>query len=109
MPLEAKIEKLSQDAAIVKVSGSMTLGTALKMLDSQVQTLVRGETLALTIDLSGVDFIDSAGLGLLVHTYGLLEAKQGTLRLCGPQPRVSAVLNMTRTNTFLTIDEVCGS
>ena len=46
----------------------------------------------LTIDLSGVDFMDSSGLGLILGRAALCEEMGATLRLLHPGPRVSRVL-----------------
>jgi anti-anti-sigma factor len=48
--------------------------------------------------------VDSAGLGMLMYAYGLLNDKKGVLRLCGVAPRVLSLLQMTKTDTFLPID-----
>ena len=37
----------------------------------------------LVLDLSGVPFADSAGLGLLLHAFGRMGERWGSLRLCG--------------------------
>jgi anti-anti-sigma factor len=54
--------------------------------------------------MRGVDYVDSAGLGLLVHTFGLLNGKGGTLRICCVQPRLRAMLHTTKTDTILAVD-----
>jgi anti-sigma B factor antagonist len=104
MPLDVKIENLPDRTVVVTLSGSMTLGSSLKMVESQVRQALSDEVAHLVIDLSAVDFVDSAGLGVIVHTYGLMSEKGGTLRLCGVQPRVRSLLQMTRTESFLSID-----
>ena len=46
----------------------------------------------------------SAGLGMIVYTYGALREKSGTLRLGGVAPRVESLLKLTKTDTYLAID-----
>ncbi|MGB6134213.1 MAG: STAS domain-containing protein [Acidobacteriaceae bacterium] len=104
MPLSATIESLPDRVSVVTLTGSMTLGSSLKMVDAQVQQALAGGVTALVFDLTGVDYSDSAGLGLLVYTQGLMQEKGGQFRLCGLSPRVLSLLEMTRTNTFLSID-----
>jgi anti-anti-sigma factor len=53
------------------------------------------------IDLSGCTYVDSAGLGTLLHTYGLLTERQGQLRLCGVNQRVEDLIVMTHTDALL--------
>lgn len=104
MLLEARIETLPESTAVITLSGSMTLGTALKLVDAQMQQALANGIVCLVLDLTAVDYVDSAGLGVLVHTYGLINQKGGWLRLCGAQPRVLSLLQMTKTDLFLPVD-----
>lgn len=104
MPLSATIEKLPEATAVVTLSGHMTLGSSLKVADSQINGAIADGVNRMVIDLSEVDYVDSAGLGMLVYTYGALSEKNGGLRLCGVCPRVLSLLQLTKTDTFLGID-----
>jgi anti-sigma B factor antagonist len=104
MQVNATIEKLPNDTAIVTLSGHLTLGTSLKLADSQINTAIAKGVTRMVIDLAAVDFVDSAGLGMLVYVYGTLNEKNGVLRLCSVAPRVLSLLRLTKTDTFLTID-----
>jgi anti-anti-sigma factor len=104
MPVEARIELLPGDAAVFTLTGAMTMGKPLKAVEGQLQNAVASGIVHMVLDLHGVDYADSAGLGLLVHTFGLLNERHGTLRLCGIQPRLRAMLHTTRTDTILTLD-----
>lgn len=101
------VEQLPGGKAIIVVTGTLTLGTSLKVLDSQIQNLVAGDVKDIQLDLSGVEYADSGGLGLLVHTYGRLNAKQGTLRLTGVRPRVLELIRLTKMDTILVIESTC--
>lgn len=104
MILTANIENLSANTAVVTFSGPLTLGTSLKMVDSQVQKAIENGVTRMVFDLSGVDFVDSAGLGMVVCTYGALNEKQGAFRLCGVCTRVQSLLKLTHTDSFIHID-----
>jgi stage II sporulation protein AA (anti-sigma F factor antagonist) len=104
MLMTATIEKLADATAVVTLSGPLTLGTSLKLADAQVQTAIAEGVSKMVVDLTSVDFIDSAGLGMLVCTYGALNEKSGALRLCGVAPRVLKLLELTKTDGFLPID-----
>lgn len=105
MPANATIEKFPNDTAVVTLTGQLTLGTSLKLADSQINAAIANGVTKMVIDLKGVDFVDSVGLGLLVYAYGTLNEKNGTLRLCGVAPRILLLFRITRTDTFLVIDE----
>lgn len=104
MPLNATIEKLPPSTAIVALAGQMSLGTSLKVADSQIQGLIADGVNKLVVDLTAVDYMDSAGLGLIVFVFGTLREKNGSLRICGVAPRLQSLLKLTKTDTFLDID-----
>ena len=66
----------------------MTLGSSLQLIDSQINAAITEGVTSMVIDLTAVDYLDSAGLGMLMYTYGTLNGKNGSLRLCGVAPRV---------------------
>ena len=105
MQLSVEIEKQVEGTAVVTLSGGMTLGTSLKVADSQINMAIEGGVTKMVIDLTGVDYVDSAGLGMLVYIYGRLNEKGGALRMCGVAPRILSLLKITKTDTFLQIDE----
>jgi anti-sigma B factor antagonist len=104
MLMTTTIERLPENTAIVTFPGPLTLGTSLKMAESQVQASIADGVTRMVFDLSSVDYVDSAGLGLLVYIRGALNEKNGTFRLCGVTPRVLSLLSLTKTDTFLAID-----
>ncbi|HKF48792.1 MAG TPA: STAS domain-containing protein [Terracidiphilus sp.] len=101
MLTSSTIEQLPDGKAVITLTGRLSAGSSLKVLDSQVQNLIDGGLLHLVLDISGVDFADSAGLGLLIHTYGRLNEKQGTIKLKGVQPQIAELLRLTKLDTFL--------
>ncbi len=105
MPLLASIERLPNNVAVVTLQGALTLGTSLKIADSQIQGAIADGVTRLVLDLEGVNYIDSAGLGLIVYAYGILNDKQGVLRICGATSQVQSLLHITKTDTFLAVDE----
>jgi anti-sigma B factor antagonist len=104
MPVEALMERLPGDTAVFTITGAMTMGASLKAVEEQIRGALGGGIRHLVLDLHGVEYTDSAGLGLLVHTFGQVNERGGSLRLCGIQPRLRAMLHTTKTDTILTLD-----
>jgi anti-sigma B factor antagonist len=104
MPVSASIEKHPDGCAVVVFTGQITLGSSLSLADSQIRALITSGERKIVFDLSGVESVDSAGLGMLIYAYGSLKAKGGNLRLCGVAPRVQSLLELTNMNTLLAID-----
>ena len=104
MPVTASIEQHPDGSTVVVFTGPITLGSSLSLVDSQVRSLISSGARLIVFDLSGVESVDSAGLGMLIYAYGSLAAKGGKLRLCGVAPRVQSLLELTKMNTLLAID-----
>lgn len=50
----------------------------------------------LIVNLSDVRFVDSSGLGSLVSGFKNASARNGSLKLCGLQPQVKSMFELTR-------------
>jgi anti-anti-sigma factor len=72
------------ETVVVKLTGRMTLGMRLCEIESKVTRDVDEGTHKLVLDLSGVDYADSSGLGFLMLLHGRVKTKGGQLRLAGP-------------------------
>lgn len=95
MPLESVIRK-EGPVAIVALHGKVTLGEASESLRSVVEQLASEGCQQVILNLEGVPFIDSAGLGALAMGYTLLKKAGGLLKLAAAPPRVQDALEMTR-------------
>lgn len=60
-----------------------------------IETQLAAGRQTLVLDLEGVPFMDSTGLGVLVGGLRLTTMHQGTLTLCGVTPRVQRVMLIT--------------
>jgi anti-sigma B factor antagonist len=105
MSIQIQVEDLSPNSAVVIFEGALTFGMSLSLADSKLRGLVERGVTKLVLDMTGVPYCDSAGLGAIVYTYGLTKQQNGAMRLCGLSDRVAAMLRMTTTDSFLPIDK----
>lgn len=59
---------------------------------------------SVSFDLSGLDYISSAGLGVLIEVYKRLHGKGQTMRLVKMKPNVRAVFGFAGLDKVLTIE-----
>jgi anti-sigma B factor antagonist len=104
MILEAELESLDPITAVFRLTGRMTLGMRLREIESKISDAAGNGVERLILDLSGIEFIDSAGLGALMILYGNMKVRGGQLRLVAPGPRVLDVLRLTHTDAILPVD-----
>jgi len=100
MPLDLlQIEDINgapHNFRLLRLSGPVTISNFF-----QFQSLVRGNTSRkLILDLSGVPYIDSAGIGALVGAYVSHEKDGRSLALVGVSQRVRDAMQVTRVEQF---------
>jgi anti-sigma B factor antagonist len=71
------------------------MGTADQMKRTLTELIEKGQS-KLVMDLTGVAYIDSSGLGALVAAMKQARAVGGNLKLCGLQEDVRSIFEMTR-------------
>jgi anti-sigma B factor antagonist len=103
MILEAELESLDPMTAVFRLTGRMTLGMRLREIESKISDTADNGVERLILDLSGIEFIDSAGLGALMILYGNMKLRGGQLRVVSPGARVLDVLKLTHTDSILNI------
>jgi len=89
---------------VLRLAGEVDVATAPRLRDRLV-SLVTGGQRDLIVDLSGVTFIDSMGLGALVSGLKRARAQGGDLRLVGATDHVAKVLEITRLNQAFVVAE----
>ena len=104
MILEADLERVDPITAVYRLTGRMTLGMRLREVESKISDAADDGVERLILDLSGVEFIDSAGLGALMILYGNMKVRGGQLRIVAPAAKVLDVLKLTHTDSILKID-----
>ena len=109
MSLQTDVQHVKPDTAVIVFSGNLTLGMALSAVDRQMQSMVASGICRMVCDLTEVSYVDSAGLGVLVHTAGLARQKNGMVRLCGVSERVSTLLKLTMMDTVLPVEETSAA
>ncbi len=58
------------------------------------------------LNLSRIEFMDSAGLGLLMGRYRLVRELGGVMALTAPNPRVMKILRLSGMERFFEIEDV---
>lgn len=71
----------------------------------RLEAILRDRKGRVVLDMSGIEFIDSMGLGALVRVFKK-AAGGGRLELAGLAPAVAKVFQLTRMDTVFTIHKV---
>ena len=99
-------ERLVGDIKVLDLSGKMTLGEGDELLRDKVNSLVHQGHKKIILNLEGVPYIDSAGLGEIVRTYTTVSRQGGKLKLLNLTKRIEDLLSITK---LLTVFETYDS
>src|SRR3984893_10657419 len=98
-------ERTVGDVVVLDLKGKITLGEGDELLKDKVNSLVNQGHRKLVLNLEGVPYIDSAGLGEIVRTYTTVSRQSGSLKLLNLTKRITDLLSITKLLTvFDTFD-----
>jgi anti-sigma B factor antagonist len=81
--------------AVVTVTGELDVSTSGVFRDGLLRVLAEENHRGLVVNLAGVDFIDSTGIGVLVGVWHRVRAMHSSLALAAPSPRARGILDAT--------------
>jgi anti-sigma B factor antagonist len=87
--------------AEVAIDGELDMAGAFKLEPAIDQVIAENDVAELVLDLAGVSFIDSAGLGSLLSTHERLNDLGIDAKVARPSQAVKRVLDATGTSSVL--------
>ena len=97
MPLKMETH-ISGEVLILHCTGRLVFGDETASFHARVKHMLLG-TNQIVVNLSGMEYIDSAGLGTLVGLLASTRNRHGEIKLVRPTKRVIDLLRQTRLNT----------
>ena len=79
---------------VLAVTGEVDVYTAPRLRERLVELVTEGKR-KIVVNLEGVDFLDSTGLGVLVGGLKRLRSNDGDMSLVSTQPRILKVFEIT--------------
>jgi anti-sigma B factor antagonist len=89
------------DVAVVRVGDARLMYPMLSEFSTTVTDLIAAGERRVLVDLSVVNYVDSASIGCLMDLYRQAVAAGGAVKLTGVQKRVETMLTMTGAQNFL--------
>lgn len=84
------------EITIMDFSGQITLGEGTKEVRDAVRSILDQGGNKIILNLGGVNYIDSSGVGELVSTFASVTNKGGQLRLVHLTKRIKEMLTITK-------------
>ena len=99
-------ERTVGEVTVLDLKGKMTLGEGDELLKDKINSLMNQGRGKILLNLEGVPYIDSAGLGEIVRTYTTVSRQGGTMKLVNLTKRITDLLAITK---LLTVFETYDS
>jgi len=102
MDLGLEVDDSRSPHTVLTVKGEVDVYTAPRLRERLVELVSQGHR-QIVIDLDGVDFLDSTGLGVLVGGLKRLRSNGGDMSLVCTQARILKVFEITGLTTVFSI------
>ena len=113
MLLQIAERQIEPDIAVLELSGKLALGQESQRIESLIEELVKKGAQRVIVDMTSVDYIDSAGIGMVALAAGRLRESGGKLAIVAPEGKVLQLLTLTQINTIVkvcpTVADATGS
>ena len=101
MNLTVEKRQLDDDVTIIELNGRVAVGEASRRIEPEVVASINQGAKMVVIDLSGVSYIDSTGVGIMAYCFGKAVRNGANLRIAGAQENVLNVFKVTRLVTVV--------
>lgn len=99
-------QRQAGDVSILDLNGDIRIGDSATALRSAIRELVAGGSSKILLNLAGVKYIDSSGIGELIANYTTVGRGGGQLKLLSLTEKVQDLLVITK---LLTVFDVYDS
>ncbi len=95
-------QSIGEQTTVLTLSGDLD-SFSVNYLKEHLTKLFNGEVYEIIIDLTNVEFVDSAGLGQLVSALKMCVHNNGNLILVGVNESITDLLRITKLDTVFSI------
>jgi anti-sigma B factor antagonist len=98
-------QRQAGDVAILDLSGEVRIGDSAAALRGAIRGLIAGGNQKILLNLAGVKYIDSSGIGELIANYTTVGRGGGQLKLLNLTEKVQDLLVITKLLTVFDVYE----
>lgn len=88
---------------IIKLVGQVRISTQNEFKDILDELVIQSKGQTVIINMDGVVYMNSTGLGIIIDTYKKFKEGKGRLVLCNLLPDIMNLFEVTRLNRFIEI------
>ena len=98
-------ERQAGDVTVLDLDGKITIGEGSVALRSAVRRLVEENKKKILLNLAGVGYVDSSGIGELVSSFSSVSREGGQLKLLNLTQKIQDLLAITKLLTVFDVYE----
>jgi anti-sigma B factor antagonist len=98
-------ERRVENVVVLNMDGSMRIGESVVVFRKTIQRLLDEGQRKILLNLSGITYIDSSGLGELIASHTLLKKHDGQVKLLNLTARVRELMVITKLLTIFDVYE----
>lgn len=98
MIVNLETRELTPDITAMTLTGRLILGNRLTEVEHAIRQCIEQGVRKLVLDLSGLNYIDSAGLGVIAVCIGVMKQEGGKVVIAGVAGQVQKLLELTHIN-----------
>jgi anti-sigma B factor antagonist len=103
--MNLKVEKRQLDngdgVTVIELNGRVAIGEASRTIEPEVVKAINEGAKMVVIELTGVTYIDSTGVGIMSYCFGKAVQRGSDLRIAGAHDNVLNVFKVTRLVTVV--------
>ena len=98
-------ERQAGDVTVLDMSGKITIGEGSVALRTAVRRLLEEGKKRILLNLAGISYVDSSGIGELVSSYTAINKEGGQLKLLNLTQKIQDLLTITKLLTVFDVYE----
>lgn len=99
-----KTRLIEPATTVVEIAGRLNLGNSLSYVETAIKKLIADGSRKIVVDIAGLTFIDSAGVGMLISCAGDMDQAGGVFRIAGATGPVAKVFDVVHMNRIADLD-----
>ena len=101
MAIHYELRQQEPDITVASLTGQLNLGNRLAEFEHSLKQHIQDGSRKMILDLTGLTYIDSAGLGMVATCAGLIFKAGGKLVVVSPGGKVTQMFEITRLNRVI--------
>ncbi|MEN8006559.1 MAG: STAS domain-containing protein [Candidatus Krumholzibacteriota bacterium] len=95
----------AENVMVLELSGKIMGGPDFDKFKEEIASVVEGGYKNVILDMSGVPWINSTGLGILITGYHSIKAAEGAMMICNVKERVLSIFYISQLENIFDVYE----